>query len=71
MFDYSKVSHVLLADGWHGVENKSFSLRTPSFTNFLRGMTPTQGEYGTADWMEGSGRVACPLSSVLAIKMVN
>jgi hypothetical protein len=71
--DVDRVEQVLLADGWHQVEGKSFALDAYEFIHdgrevFAGGrpsLTPSTG----ATWRESDGSVlACPVTMVLAVK---
>lgn len=67
------VKAVLLEDGWHTVANRSFDLDTYEFhhekeTLVSGGQVKGLASTGAA-WTEEDGtRVACPLTSVLAVR---
>jgi hypothetical protein len=67
------VTHVLLADGWHAVDKRSFNLDTYEYledgeviyTGGKHAAIPATG----AKWLESDGtEVSCPLNSVLAVR---
>jgi predicted RNA binding protein YcfA (HicA-like mRNA interferase family) len=66
-----KVYEVLLTDGWHKVEQKSFRVDSYEYTDGRRvivggHVVPTTG----ASWREVSGeQVACPLTAILAVRL--
>jgi hypothetical protein len=76
--DVDKVTHVLLADGWHAVKDASFSIDSYEFL-WREGM----GEWGEPllgggqedlipargfSFIEGKATLCGPLTSVLAVK---
>jgi hypothetical protein len=71
--DIDKVVGVLLHDGWHDVRGKSFELDAYEFQHrdVLRlggGAEDTVSAMG-ARWQEPHGYwIACPLSSIIAVK---
>jgi hypothetical protein len=66
--DVNTVERVLLADGWHKVENNSFDLA--KFEFMRDGRSPLEGAPSPgATWRETGGiRIACPLTAILAVK---
>jgi hypothetical protein len=71
--DVDTVVAVLLADGWHKVEDGSFELNSYEFLHAGRTVlsgsrvqgAPTTG----ATWVEADGTImSCPLTSVLAVR---
>jgi hypothetical protein len=75
--DFDAVSAVLLDDGWHQVEDWSFSMDCVSFL-WLKGWgekrfleqhlgSPWEGCY-VCQWLEGKDQVYVPLSLVRAIR---
>jgi hypothetical protein len=73
--DVDKVDQVLLSDGWHKVDGRSFSLDAYEFvdqneTVFTGGQDDRISSTG-AQWNEPDGtKIACPLNSVTAVKLV-
>ena len=71
--DVDRVEQVLLADGWHQVEGKSFALDAYEFIHdgreVLAGGRPSLTPSTGATWRESDGSVlACPVTMVLAVK---
>jgi hypothetical protein len=67
--DVTMVDQVLLADGWHDVEDNSFDVMKFEFMRDGRYLEGAAAEKG-ATWLELGGiRVACPLTAVLAVEM--
>jgi hypothetical protein len=75
--DVDRVTHVLLADGWHKVQGRSFDLDAYEYIQksdeepipLLRGGSVTGIPSTGACWNEaGDVRLSCPLTSILAIK---
>lgn len=66
-----KVSEVLLQDGWHSVQEKSFKVVSYEYTDGQRVIVGGQAVPTTgASWCEASGeQVTCPLTSILAVKL--
>ncbi len=71
--DVNSVVAVLLADGWHRVVDKSFEIDAYEFLSeqdVVLGGGQVNGVVSTgASWEEESGHsIACPLTSVLAVR---
>ena len=65
---------VLLADGWHGVKNKSFDIDAYEFQRegepILSGGQVTNVPSTGATWLdEKGGRVYCPLTALLSVRI--
>jgi hypothetical protein len=72
--EVDKVDAVLLADGWHPVDGRSFNLDSYEFhhedTDLLRGGAVPGVPSTGATWREPDGtRIACPLTAILAVKL--
>jgi hypothetical protein len=69
----SEIKSVLLADRWHEVEGKSFTLDTYEFsegnTAVARGDGHLLSVAGFMFWEPGGHIVAGPLSSILAVQI--
>lgn len=71
--DIDRVVAVLLADGWHKVAKKSFTLDAYEFQeggrNVLGGSQVAGVPSTGAAWTEPNGEIVCaPLTAVLAVK---
>lgn len=79
MIDVDRVTAVLLADGWHEVENKSFVIGSYRFGELigtddqLNYEDVTTPDRNCASWSEEDewgcrDVVSCPLTSILAVR---
>lgn len=69
--DTNRVTHVLIADGWHVVMLESFDVGTFGYVEGERELTDGRAGAHGATWRDVDGfRVYCPLSSILAVKQV-
>ena len=78
LIDVADVEQVLLTDGWHVVRDYSFDIDAYQFKEahgrriLAAGGAAEQVSPTGATWTEPDGAVvACPLSSILAIKWVD
>jgi hypothetical protein len=72
--DVDAVDAVLLADGWHEVDSKSFDLDAYEFhheKNIVLAGGSVAGVPSTgARWTEPDGkRIVCPITSILAVRL--
>jgi hypothetical protein len=73
--EVDSVDAVLLADGWHEVDARSFDLDSYEFhhqdSTLLGGGSEKNISATGATWREPGGtRIACPIDSVIAVKIV-
>lgn len=71
--DVDRVTHVLLADGWHAVIDDSF--HTDAYEYIWQGEIAAHGDGQTvphtgAGWTETKGgvEIICPLNAILAVR---